>query len=54
MLKVIFCNYRSDRYDASAGHSTLRLPDFLLARGYKDGDVVSNADMQEFCSLSNT
>lgn len=54
VLKVIFCNYRSGRYDASAGHSTLRLPDFLLTRGYKNGDVVSNADMQEFCSLANT
>lgn len=53
MFKVVFCDFRSGRYDESAGHSTLRLPDFLIAKGYKDQDVVSDADMQEFCGQSN-
>ena len=51
------CNYKanhqptSQRYDASSGHSTLRMPEFLLAKGYADGNLVSDADMQEFCAM---
>ncbi len=52
-FEVIFCDYRSERYDASSGHSTLRMPEFLLAKGYADGNLVSDADMQEFCANAN-
>lgn len=39
--KIIFCNYKSDRYDATSIHPSETLAQKLLSLGLKDGDEVS-------------
>jgi hypothetical protein len=38
--KVMFCNYKSDRYDASSKHPSEALAQDLLDAGFRDGDLV--------------
>lgn len=39
-VKIIFCDYRSARYNPAAAHESERMAQELLARGYKDGDEI--------------
>lgn len=39
-VKVVFCDYHSDRYNATNTHESERLAQKLLQEGYKDGDLV--------------
>lgn len=38
--QFIFCNYKSDRYDATNTHESEALAQSLLKRGFQDGDIV--------------
>lgn len=38
--RFIFCDYKSERYDATDGHASEALAQALIKAGYKDGDEV--------------
>ena len=38
--KIIFCDYRSPRYNATSEHESERLAQHYLAMGYKDGEEI--------------
>ena len=38
---IVFCDYRSDRYDATSTHPSEALAQDLLQKGYKDGDEIT-------------
>ena len=38
--RFIFCDYRSDRHNATLDHDSEKLAQTMLAAGYKDGDEV--------------
>ena len=41
---IIFCDYRSKRYDATAEHESEKLAQWILAAGWKDQQEISYAD----------
>lgn len=40
-VKVIFCDYHSDRYNSTNTHESELFAQKLLSEGYKDGDIVN-------------
>ena len=38
--KLIFCDYKSSRYDATNTHKSEKLAQALLSQGYQDGDIL--------------
>lgn len=44
--KFIFCDYRSERYDASGRHESEKLAQEMLKRGFKDGQEIQNEVMK--------
>ena len=47
-FKLIFCDYRSELYEASNSHQSAALADYLEKLGYKDQQYVEDSDMQAF------
>lgn len=47
-FQLIFCDYRSDRYEEHNNHASARLANFLSEIGYHDGDVVKDSDMEAY------
>lgn len=41
-VKVIFCDYRSERYNSTDTHESEKLAQMVLNDGYNDGDTISH------------
>lgn len=47
-FKLVYCDYRSDRYEPNNTHASARLSNFLGDLGYHDGDIVKEDVMQAY------
>ena len=47
MFKVIFCNYRSDRYQDNNTHESAKLANYFCTHGYTDLQEITDDDMQQ-------
>lgn len=45
-FKVVFCNYRSDRYQDSNTHESARLSNYFCTHGYTDLEELSDRDFE--------
>lgn len=47
VFKVLFCNYRSDRYQDNNTHESARLANYFCTHGYIDLQEITDDDMQQ-------
>lgn len=47
VFKVVFCNYRSDRYQDSNTHESAKLANYFCTHGYTDLEELSEQDLRE-------
>ena len=47
-FKVIFCNYRSDRYQDNNTHESAIMANFFATHGYEDLEELSDKDFEAF------
>ena len=47
MFKVLFCNYRSDRYQDNNTHESAKLANYFCTHGYTDLQEITDDDMQQ-------
>lgn len=53
-FRVIFCNYRSDRYQDNNKHASAKMGNYFAEHGYKDLAEISDIDMQQYQYYLNT
>lgn len=44
-FKLVFCDYRSDRYQEHNDHASAQMAKFLQEKGYKDQEIVDELDI---------
>ena len=45
-VKITFCDFHSDRYDATNTHESEKMAQQLLKLGFKDGDLITKKDVE--------
>lgn len=52
-FKLVFCDYKSERYQEENPHESAKLADYLQKLGYKDQEYVDDYDMQVYRNMEN-
>lgn len=50
-FKLVFCNYKSERYQEENSHESAKLAEYLCGLGYNDQEYVDDYDMQVYINM---